>query len=154
MGCLLPVSLGALYNLPCPFPLLHKKIAPAGGSSGGVPWSVLSPSMVSDLAHGRVERGFQLYDGSIDGLHQGIVHLSDHDGLHALHAGFHQAALISLPFLAAVFVRQMHLHAGQLTGESVQFFRNFIIQLRFKGFMDRDVVIGIDLYNHDVLICI
>jgi hypothetical protein len=72
--------------------------------------------------------------------------------LAAFEAGFDHAALVVLAALVAALVAQADLHSRDVIADSAQGALNHATELSGQRLVTFDVVVGIDLYLHGVLL--
>jgi hypothetical protein len=78
--------------------------------------------------------------------------VSDRNGLGTFEAGFHHTALVVLAALVAALVAQMDLHSRNVIADSAQGTLHYVTDLDGQRLATFDVMVGIDLYLHSVLL--
>jgi hypothetical protein len=106
---------------------------------------VLSPEGVLDQSG-------QLIRSSVDGLVQGRCMVSDGDGLAGFEACFHHASLVVLTAFVAALVTQVDLHSRDVIADSAQRTLHYATDLSGQRLVIFDVMVGIDLDLHGVLL--
>jgi hypothetical protein len=101
---------------------------------------------------GVLDQSGQLIHSAVDGLVQSRCMVSDRDGLAAFEAGFHYAALVVLAALVAALVTQVDLHSRDVIADSAQGTLHYATDLSGQRLVIFDVMVGIDLDLHGVLL--
>jgi hypothetical protein len=103
-------------------------------------------------SEGALDQSGQLTGSAVDSLdHRGFL-VSDRDGLAAFEAGFHHAALVVLSTLVAALVAQVDLHSRDVIAEMAQSTLHYAADLSGQSLATFDVMVGIDLDLHGVLL--
>jgi len=101
---------------------------------------------------GALDQSGQLICSAVDGLVQGRRLDSNRDGLAAFEAGFHHAALVVLAALVAALGTQVDLDSRDVMADSAQGTLHFATDLSGQRLITFDVMVGIDLDLHGVLL--
>ncbi len=89
---------------------------------------------------------------AFDSLVRGRCLVSDRDRLPSFKAGFHDTALVVRATLIAVFVGEVDFHSRYMFADSVQGMFHYATDVSAQRLMAFDVMAGINLYLHGVLL--
>jgi hypothetical protein len=88
----------------------------------------------------------------VDRLVHGCVLVSHSDRLPSFETSFHHAAFLVLAALIAVLVAQVNLHSRDMVADVIQGILNEATDMRGQSLVSRDVVVGVYLYLHGMLL--
>jgi hypothetical protein len=95
----------------------------------------------------------QLVCGANNGLVQGGCLISDCDGMAADKTGFdHAAHIVMAALLVAILIAQVDIHLREVFAEPAESILYYAADLSDQRLMACDVVVGIDLDLHGVLL--
>jgi hypothetical protein len=98
------------------------------------------------------DQSVQLFCRAVDGLTQGRGLVSDRNGMSAFEACFNYAALVVLAALVDAVLAQVDLHSSNAIVDSAHGILHYTAYMSGQCLVTFDVVVGIDLYLHGVLL--
>ena len=101
---------------------------------------------------GVLDQSSQLIRRALDRLLCGRCVVSNRDGLMVFKASFHHTSLVVRGAFVAALVGQMDLHSHDVIAESAQGTLHRATDLSDQGFVTYDIMVGIHLDLHGVLL--
>jgi hypothetical protein len=102
---------------------------------------------------GALDQVNQLICSTVYGFIQGVCLMSDRDGLAAFKMGFDLATeVVIAALLVAVLIAQVNIHLRDVFAESAESILYYATDLISQCLMSFDVMVGIDLDLHSVLL--